>query len=206
MARGRVSLKRVAGCGFRNLFRATGSRELQVHPEDHPAEVARPRGTSSSLYGTSTGEGSPPFVKQSFHSSNNVTCLPRVSPTGYPFKIVRWRADPATGVTRERICDVGGLRVAYLAPRGKIGYRCPAEPVDEFVRKGGRLEDTEGRTCLCNALLANIGLGQVRAGGWVEPPLVTSGEDLKSISVFLAGRTRYSAADVIDYLLSKGAG
>ena len=54
--------------------------------------------------------------------------------------------------------------------------------------------------------MANIGLGQVRAGGWVEPPLVTNGEDLKSISVFLAGRTRYSAADVIDYLLSTGTG
>jgi NAD(P)H-dependent flavin oxidoreductase YrpB (nitropropane dioxygenase family) len=131
---------------------------------------------------------------------------PRASPTGYPFKIVRWRANPATGVTRERVCDLGGLRVAYLTPRGKIGYRCPAEPVDEFVRKGGKLEDTEGRACLCNALMANIGLGQVRAGGWVEPPLVTSGEDLKSISVFLAGRTRYSAADVIDYLLSTGTG
>jgi hypothetical protein len=30
--------------------------------------------------------------------------------------------------------------------------------------------------------------------------LVTSGVDLKLISVFLAGRSRYSAADVIDYL------
>ena len=129
---------------------------------------------------------------------------PRASPTGYPFKIVRWRADPTIGVTRERVCDVGGLRVAYLTSQGRSGYRCPAEPVDEFVRKGGNPEDTEGRVCLCNALMANIGLGQVRAGGSVEPPLVTSGEDLKSIAIFLAGRTRYSAADVTDYLLSTG--
>jgi NAD(P)H-dependent flavin oxidoreductase YrpB (nitropropane dioxygenase family) len=131
---------------------------------------------------------------------------PRASPTGYPFKIVKWGADPAIGVTRERVCDVGGLRVAYVTPQGRIGYRCPAEPVDEYIRKGGKLEDTKGRTCLCNALMANIGLEQVRAGGWVEPPLVTSGEDLKSIPVFLAGRARYSAADVLNYLLSTRAG
>jgi NAD(P)H-dependent flavin oxidoreductase YrpB (nitropropane dioxygenase family) len=129
---------------------------------------------------------------------------PRASPTGYPFKIVRWSEGPRHETTRGRVCDVGGLRIAYITPRGKIGYRCPAEPVDEFVRKGGKLEETEGRACLCNALMANIGLAQVRAGGRTEPPLVTSGEDLKSISVFLAGRTRYSAADVIDYLLPAG--
>ncbi|HET9952022.1 MAG TPA: nitronate monooxygenase [Candidatus Eisenbacteria bacterium] len=126
----------------------------------------------------------------------------RASPTGYPFKIVRWRDDPAAGVVRERICDVGGLRVPYLTSKGQIGYRCPAEPVDDYVRKGGRVEETEGRACLCNALMANIGLGQVRAGGWHEPPMVTSGHDLNSISAFLEGRTHYSAADVIDYLLS----
>jgi len=128
----------------------------------------------------------------------------RASPTGYPFKIVRWPADPGAGVTRERICDLGGLRTPYFTPGGKIGYRCPAEPLDSFLRKGGRVEDAQGRSCLCNALMASIGLGQVRDGVRVEPPLVTSGEDLRSISVFLAGRSRYSATDVIDYLLSTG--
>lgn len=131
---------------------------------------------------------------------------PRASPTGYPFKVVKWSADPGAGVLRERVCDLGYLRVAYATPGGKVGYRCPAEPVDAFVRKGGRLEDTEGRRCLCNALMAAVGYGQVRTGGRVEPPLVTSGDDLTSISAFLAGRSRYSAADVIDYLLSPGTG
>lgn len=126
---------------------------------------------------------------------------PAASPTGYPFKVVRWSEDRRRDSPRERVCDVGGLRIAYLTPRGKIGYRCAAEPVDEFVRKGGTVEETEGRACLCNALMANIGHAQVRAGGRTEPPLVTSGNDLESISTFLAGRTRYSAADVIDYLL-----
>jgi NAD(P)H-dependent flavin oxidoreductase YrpB (nitropropane dioxygenase family) len=125
----------------------------------------------------------------------------RASPTGYPFKLVRWSADPATGVKRERICDIAGLRVAYAKSDGTIGYRCPAEPVDAYVNKGGRREDTEGRMCLCNGLMATAGVAQVRAGGTIEPPIVTSGEDLKTISGFLAGRTRYTASDVIEYLL-----
>ena len=58
-----------------------------------------------------------------------------------------------------------------------------------------------GRQCLCNALMANIGLGQVRAGGQVEPPLLTSGDDLVSIGGFLRGRAWYTAAEVLDYLL-----
>jgi len=129
----------------------------------------------------------------------------RASPTGYPFKVVHWPGDPGT-TGRERLCDLGYLRVPYRTPEGRVGYRCAAEPVADYVRKGGRPQDTEGRQCLCNALLANIGLAQVRAGGRVEPPLLTSGDDLRSIARFLAGRTRYTAAEVIDYLLSAEPG
>lgn len=125
---------------------------------------------------------------------------PRASPTGYPFKVVHWPGDPRTGVARERLCDLGGLRQAYWTPEGKIGYRCPGEPVAAYVKKGGKAEDTVGRECLCNALTADLGLGQVRANGEVEPPLVTSGDDLESIGAFLAGRTHYSAGDVLDFL------
>jgi NAD(P)H-dependent flavin oxidoreductase YrpB (nitropropane dioxygenase family) len=126
---------------------------------------------------------------------------PKASPTGYPFKVVHWEDDPGAAVTRERNCDLGGLRVAYRTPEGKIGYRCPGEPVDAYLRKGGRLEDTEGRRCLCNALTAAIGLAQVRPDGALEPPLVTSGDDLMHLGRFLQGRTRYSAQDVITWLL-----
>lgn len=125
---------------------------------------------------------------------------PRASPTGYPFKVVHWPGDPSAGVARERLCDLGGLRQAYWTREGKVGYRCPGEPTAAYVKKGGRVEDTVGRRCLCNALTANLGLGQVRADGRVEPPLVTSGDDLESIGEFLAGRTRYSAGDVLDFL------
>lgn len=85
---------------------------------------------------------------------------------------------------------------------GRLGYRCPAEPVDTYVRKGGELNDTVGRKCLCNALMADIGVGQVRDGGEVEKALLTSGDDLANINRFAGGRTEYGAGDVIDFLLS----
>jgi nitronate monooxygenase len=129
---------------------------------------------------------------------------PRASPTSYPFKVVRWPGDPVASAPepRTRICDLGGLRVPYVRPDGRLGYRCPAEPVDAYVEKGGLVEDTVGRRCLCNGLMANIGLAQARAGGRMEPPLLTSGDDLPKLGSFLKGRTAYTAAEVIDYLLS----
>jgi len=123
------------------------------------------------------------------------------SPTDYPFKVVHWPGDPSLGKTRERVCDLGYLRTAYRRSDGRLGYRCASEPVEQYVEKGGDVLRTEGRRCLCNALFANIGLAQVRVNGEVEPPLLTSGDDLRSIRTFLAGRTRYTAADVVSYLL-----
>ena len=104
---------------------------------------------------------------------------------------------------RVRKCDLGYLRNAFRRDDGKVDFRCAAEPVADYVRKGGREEDTVGRRCLCNALTANIGQAQERAGGNVEPPLLTSGDDLMKISTFLQGRTSYTADNVLDYLLAK---
>ncbi|NNJ10619.1 nitronate monooxygenase [Chloroflexales bacterium ZM16-3] len=127
---------------------------------------------------------------------------PRASPTGFPFKVVNWAENPADWEHRERICDLGYLRSAYRRPDGTIRFRCASEPVDTYVAKGGKVEETEGRKCLCNALMANIGVGQLREDGQVEPPLLTSGDDLKLMGAYLDGRSSYSAADVITYLLS----
>jgi NAD(P)H-dependent flavin oxidoreductase YrpB (nitropropane dioxygenase family) len=124
----------------------------------------------------------------------------RASPTGYPFKVVQVD-DAAMPAPRERICDLGGLRVAYHTPTGGIGYRCPAEPVDAYVQKGGTVEETEGRQCLCNALSAAIGQAQTRGDG-VEAPLITSGDDLQHLGPFLNGRTQYAARDVVAWLES----
>jgi hypothetical protein len=102
---------------------------------------------------------------------------------------------------RKRVCDLGYLRIPFRTADGRLSYRCPAEPVATFVKKGGAEEETVDRRCLCNALLANIGHGQPRAGGSSEMPL-TSGDDLTSLGSFLGERDSYSAGDVIDYLLS----
>ena len=133
----------------------------------------------------------------------DVRTEPRASPTGYPFKVVDWAANPAVGAARERVCDLGYLRVAFMTPDGRVDYRCASEPEAAYVKKGGRMEDTVGRRCLCNALLSVIGHPQVRRDGALEPPLVTSGDDLVNIAGFLRGRTSYTAADVTAYLLSR---
>ena len=52
--------------------------------------------------------------------------------------------------------------------------------------------------------MANIGLGQVRREGVAELPLLTAGDDLVQLGTFLAGRVRYGAADVVQYLLGAG--
>lgn len=125
---------------------------------------------------------------------------PLASPTGFPFKVVQLPgtlSDPAASSARVRLCDLGYLRHAYRKDDGTIGYRCPAEPVEDFVRKGGALAATEGRVCVCKGLLANIGLAKAN-----DLPLVTAGNDVAQIARFLPpGRESYTAADVIDHLL-----
>jgi nitronate monooxygenase len=75
--------------------------------------------------------------------------------------------------------------------------------VDTYLKKGGKLEDTVGRKCLCNALFATVGHAQVREEGVEEAPLITSGDELKNIRRFIGSdRTGYTAAEVVEYLLS----
>jgi nitronate monooxygenase len=75
--------------------------------------------------------------------------------------------------------------------------------VANYVAKGGKVEDTVGRKCLCNALMANVGQAQVRKDGTAELPLVTVGDDLNSIAQFLLpGQESYGAQDVVASLLS----
>jgi NAD(P)H-dependent flavin oxidoreductase YrpB (nitropropane dioxygenase family) len=135
----------------------------------------------------------------------DVLTADRASPTGFPFKTVsipRTLSDAETYAGRKRVCDLGYLRTPFRMENGRIGYRCPAEPVSTFVKKGGGAHETEGRRCLCNALLANVGFGQSRNGNEAEKPLLTSGDDLKALAAFLNGRASYSAREVIDYLLT----
>jgi NAD(P)H-dependent flavin oxidoreductase YrpB (nitropropane dioxygenase family) len=137
------------------------------------------------------------------HHSLTVSTSVTASSTGYPFKVVDEAgtiADPAVFAARPRKCDLGYLREAYLDEAGATAYRCSAEPLNIYRRKGGHVEDAVATTCLCNGLMATCGLAQVRPNGYVEPPLVTSGDRIDDVTVLLDGRDDFSAQDVIDWL------
>ena len=71
-----------------------------------------------------------------------------------------------------------------------------------FVRKGGAVEDTVGRKCVCNGLTANVGLGQTRRDGYQEAAIVTLGADLDGVCELLTDLpTGWTAAQAVEYLL-----
>lgn len=146
-------------------------------------------------------------IQLSIEHQARVFTDPLASPTGFPFKVLQMEdtlseADVYDG--RQRICDLGYLRELYRKDDGSIGYRCPGEPVKDYVKKGGDSASTVGRKCICNGLMATIGVGQIRKGA-VEPALVTAGDEVRNISQFLdPGDTSYSASQVIDFLLRTG--
>jgi nitronate monooxygenase len=147
--------------------------------------------------------------KMSLAGNVDVITDPVASPTGFPFKVLQLDqslSDATVYNSRERICDLGFLRRAYRRLDGTIGWRCPGEPEKHYIRKGGNLADTVGRKCICNALVANIGMAQVRPHGGHELPLVTCGNDTRTIARLarLGKGGTYRARDVIEYLLSGG--
>ena len=146
-------------------------------------------------------------VQQCLAGNVRVFTDPVASPTGFPFKVLQLQgtvSDATLYTARERICDLGYLRHAYRKPDGTVGYRCPAEPVEDYLRKGGKIEETVGRKCICNGLMATAGLGQVISGEETELELVTTGDEVVELSRFLkTGRDSYAAAEVVRYLLSQ---
>ena len=144
-------------------------------------------------------------IKQKVISSDsiNIKTDPLASPTGFPFKV----ADIAGSLSdneiynkRQRVCNLGYLRTAYEKDDGSIGYRCAAEPVEMYVKKGGREENTRGRKCLCNALMAAAGFPLTCKSGEEEKPLITMGDDYKSV---ISRPYGYSAEDVVKDITGK---
>jgi nitronate monooxygenase len=131
----------------------------------------------------------------------------RGSPTGFPFKVVSLEgtlSETEVYEPRKRICDLCYLRHPYKKADATIGYRCPSEPVKDYIKKGGKEEDTVGRKCLCNGLIAAIGMPQKYKDGGVEPAIVTSGDDVSKLNRFVNWDTMsYSSHDVIKELLSQ---
>ena len=140
------------------------------------------------------------LAKEALHVKTD----PYASPTGFPFKVVEIDGTLSEDVNfdnRSRNCDLGYLRTPFERPQGGIGYRCPGEPIKTFEFKGGTSEHNSRSKCLCNALMADIGLGQIRADGTTELPLVTFGSDLAGANelskIYPKG---WSANQVLEYL------
>ena len=135
----------------------------------------------------------------------NVRTDPLASPTGFPFKVVslpETMSDADTYADRPRLCDLSYLRVPFEKEPGSLGYRCSAEPVNTYVRKGGDIADTVGRKCICNGLTAGVGLGQTRRDGYSEAPIVTLGQDLDGVNQMLSKLPDgWTAAQAVGHLL-----
>ena len=160
-----------------------------------------------SLFSLADESGYPPDVTRrlvrGLHRGDiDVRTDGRASSTGFPFKVLTadgTLVDAAVYERRSRICDLGYLREPYVDGAGRLMGRCPAEPVATYESRGGDPEDAQGRACLCNALMANIGLGQ-RRGSAEEPPLFTGGDALEALPLGSAEDPQYDADDVIAYL------
>jgi NAD(P)H-dependent flavin oxidoreductase YrpB (nitropropane dioxygenase family) len=178
--------------------RAAGAQGIQV---GSAFALCRESGLEPSLRGQ--------LIEQALAGTLTVRNEPEVSPAGFPFKVAGLPGtlgDDAVYDARPRLCDLGYLRVPYQRAGGRVGYRCPAEPIGVYLRKGGTAEDAAGRRCLCNGLLATIGLAQRSAAGTAEPPVVTLGQDLGFLPALVAAAgPGFGAADVVAALLAEAS-
>jgi len=162
-----------------------------------------------SIFALSTDSGLRPefkheIIRRAFDSDLEVRTDVLASPSGFPFKVVsldETLSHPETYQARPRICDVTRLRHPFVREDGTIGFRCPSEPVADYVKKGGKVEDTLGRKCICNALLSAIDLPQHQKYGYTEHPIITLGQDVSFLPSMIKDENgRYSASEAIDYL------
>lgn len=142
-----------------------------------------------------------------------------VSPTGFAFKVVQLDGTLASQEVfeqRRRVCDIGLLQQVGVSAAGADGertlfQRCAAGPVAGYLAKRGLARNTEGRRCLCNGLLACVGLGQVTGHDGEaeeEPAIVTLGDQLDGVRrLSRNGQVHYWASDaVFDILGARSAG
>lgn len=135
------------------------------------------------------------------------------SPTGFAFKVVQLQdtlsADDVY-TSRPRICDIGMLQQRGFNKPDEHGdrtlfQRCPAGPIETYIKKRGLEHNTDERRCLCNGLLSCVGLGQVKEirGELVEEPaIVTLGNHLDGVRrLSRQGQTVYHVEDVVRDIL-----
>jgi NAD(P)H-dependent flavin oxidoreductase YrpB (nitropropane dioxygenase family) len=209
----RADISAIAGLGL--PFWLAGSYSSPKHLQEALAKGAAgvQIGTAAALSGQSgMVSGLRAQVLRMAARNELVVTDTMVSPTGFPFKVAQIPgtiSDKAVYESRKRVCDMCLLQANYITPDGDLGYRCPAEPVDTFTAKGGRAQNTVGRVCLCNGLLATAGLAQIRSDGYMEPPIVTLGDDFQTARELLAllppGQEIYSIGKLLLFL-RKGVG
>lgn len=138
-------------------------------------------------------------IGQALRGELRVKQDPDASPTGYPFQVVQ---RPGSLSEQEvfdqwyRDCSVQGLHKAHRMLSGQLEYRCPAGPIQAYLRKEGRIEDTKHSRCLCRGLLRAIGRGDPG-----DAPIFTLGRDSSSLKhLAFPPDYSYTAAQVIKYL------
>lgn len=152
------------------------------------------------------------IIRQALKGQLDVFNDPDISPTFYAFRVDRnIEGVPSIGnddiykdwSTNHRACTIGRLR-ERTTHKGRLTWICKAEPVEDYARKGGKIEDTEGAGCLCENLLSGIGLGQTHKDGYQVPALYSSGTEQGQdfLPGVLHGRNSYTARDVIEFLVS----
>ena len=152
--------------------------------------------------GAVSGDQEPESWPGSHWARSTCTRIRESPRRGSPSRSSRWKgADSRTPTASAFAISAICAPRSAISPGSSTTAARPS-PVEDFVAKGGTIAETEGRGCLCNALLANIGHGQARPRDVDEKPLLTSGDDLVSIWKHLGERARYAASDVVDYLLS----
>lgn len=144
-------------------------------------------------------------VRKAIHSGKQYSIYtdPLASPSGFPFKVVKEEGtlfEESVYQARPRKCDLGYLRSAYRQENGEVGLRCAAEPVENFLKKGGKLEETIGRKCLCNGLFTGAGMGQNQESGYDEAEIMTAGDDIARLGRYLKKSSSYKVRDVIEEL------
>jgi NAD(P)H-dependent flavin oxidoreductase YrpB (nitropropane dioxygenase family) len=135
------------------------------------------------------------------------------SPTGFSFKVVQLEgtlSEDDVYAGRRRVCDIGMLQMRGFNKPDEHGQRtlfqrCPAGPIETYIKKRGLERNTDERRCLCNGLLSCVGLGQVKEiqGELVEEPaIVTLGNHLDGVRrLSRQGQAHYYVQDVVADIL-----
>ena len=165
---------------------------------------------AGSIFALTDESGMNPLIRdearrRGFNGELEIFTSHRFSPTGFPFRVAMLPdtlADPDTYRRQVRACTQGALVSLYRKPDGSIGYRCPSEPIDRYVSKGGKVEDTVERRCLCGGLTATAGLLTFRSNqSRMQAPIATLGNLAFLRRLMKRPADHYSVEDAIRHLM-----